>query len=373
MELEQGRMPKRKNTAKPSEVAESTNRGKKTKAQKEMQKSNENDEEAANYSSKDYWNERYCLPCDDNKALLKNDILSHEWYYTFEDLSPLLMQQDIIKHRKKEMSSMKVLEIGCGNKPLITSFNELTEESKPLFQSKNLYGIDFSDKVIQFLQDSQIDNLEDTVAVAASKLKKQKEVELTTSQSSSEKKEIIDKSIHFECVDARSLSYDNNSFDIIIDKGTMDAMLSEKKKHKGIENAQKMISEMIRCISLKNGLIMIISHIHPESTAFSVFFEDILSPALMDIKQGVVWKLHCHATSRNFDSDDEEEEENEGEAAKKSSEGYGTVYCLTCCERRTTRNKETLPNEVFLEFFEYDPNDLEEDLDEEDGDEEEDS
>jgi 2-polyprenyl-3-methyl-5-hydroxy-6-metoxy-1,4-benzoquinol methylase len=359
-------MPKRKSTtSKPSEVAKpAATRDKKSKNVKELEKSNTAyDEEDANYSSKDYWNERYCLPCDDNTALLKNDLLSHEWYYTFEDLAPLIMQQDIIKHRKNEMSQMKVLEIGCGNKPLITSFNELTEESKPLFQSKNLYGIDFSEKVIEFLQDCQKDTEASVDSVSASNVKKQKK---TTSQSSSEKKETIDKKIHFECLDARNLStsYDNNSFDIIIDKGTMDAMLSEKKKNKGIENAQKMISEMIRCISTKNGLIMIISHIHPESTAFSVFFEDILSPALMDIKQGVVWKLYCHATSRNDESDDEGEEVKDEESAEKAPEGFGTVYCLTCCERRTTRNKESLANEVFLEFFEYDPNDEETDADE---------
>lgn len=291
-------------------------KGQQEKGKKKQRKEVEsNQEEVIDYASKDYWNERYCAPCvtvpSDQK---EENILSHEWYYSFEDLSPLFLKQDILIHRSQDVGSMRILEVGCGNQPLLPGFLTLSnEEVKLNFQGENLYGIDFSDQVIEQLNNN------------------------STS------------SIHYECKDARKLSYGSDSFDIIIDKGTMDAMLSEKDQKKGIINAKLMVKEMIRCVTTKHGLIMIVSHIEPESEEFSLLLEDILMPAMMDLKVGVVWKLHVHSGGKD------ENGEPQG----------GTVYCITCTEKRSTRSKNSSPNEVFVEFFEYDSDEEEEEEEEE--------
>lgn len=308
-----------KRSAKTAQVnaVESKKGGRK----KQKVESEENAEEQIDYASKDYWNERYCTPCAVEPSSsaaepTKESILAHEWYYTFDDLAPLIFKQEIFQKRSSEISSIKILEVGCGNQPLLPSFLTYQNEDIPSeFVGENLYGFDFSDKVIQQLQrDSN--------------------------------------GIHYECKDARKLDYISDSFDIIIDKGTMDAMLSEKNREKGVINAKLMVKEMIRLVTRKHGLVMVVSHIEPDTEEFSVLVEEIMMPSLQNEKEGVIWKLHVHGAG--------------GEAQG------GTVYCLTCTEKRVTRTKNTAPNEIFVEFFEYgDSEDDEEDGDEEEEEEEE--
>jgi hypothetical protein len=82
-----------------------------TKKMKKEVKNSEGAGAADNYSSAEYWNNRYCVPCD-NTADAGNattDILSHEWYYTYDELAPLILKQDLFKHHQ-DFSHMKVLE-----------------------------------------------------------------------------------------------------------------------------------------------------------------------------------------------------------------------------------------------------------------------
>jgi ubiquinone/menaquinone biosynthesis C-methylase UbiE len=291
-----------------------------TKKMKKEVKNSEVAEAADNYSSAEYWNNRYCVPCD-NTADTTTDILSHEWYYTYDELAPLILKQDLFKHLQ-DFSRMKVLEVGCGNKTLIQHFDKLLNEKEQLryFENDQLYGIDFSDNVIKQLNESQAKNK---------------------------------KKIHYVSMDARHLAYDDDHFDFIIDKGTMDAMLSEKQKKKGIANATQLISEMIRVLSTSHGCLMIISHIEIDTEEYELFLHDILSPLLLDVKKGVIWKLNIHSVQSG---------------QEETGSQYGTVYCLTCCERRVTRDKSQIPNEILVEIHEY--SDEEEENDDEEQQEE---
>ena len=295
-------------------------RGREKKDQKELTKKSKIQEEQdeLNYSSKDYWNDRYCIPCDPKKPV-ESEILSHEWYYTFDELAPLITKLDLFKKRD-DFGLMKILEIGCGNKPLIESFHNLKDESgKSYFLKDQLYGVDFSDNCIKLLNNAQKGN----------------------------------EKINYISMDARHLIYNDESFELIIDKGTMDAMLSEKQRKKGIENATQMISEMIRVLSSSCGTIMIISHIEYDSEEYELFVQDILSPLLLEEKRGVYWKLDIHSVERKAEEGEEDNEEKQ----------YGTVYCITCYERKNTRSKYQIPNDIFVEIFEY-SDDEGEDIDE---------
>ena len=71
-----------------------------------------------NYSSEDYWNSRY----DNNNN-------SHDWYYTFDILKPLIditINKMTFPKVNNNYSNMDILEIGCGDRPLAIGISSHT-------------------------------------------------------------------------------------------------------------------------------------------------------------------------------------------------------------------------------------------------------
>ena len=93
------------------------------------------------YSSEAYWDNRY------QGIVRKSGEESLEWYYSFDTLSPLIHQA--VKITKTNSTPCVVLEIGCGDRPLIPGFMY----ADGVFQDRDfsLHAIDFSRSVIDLL------------------------------------------------------------------------------------------------------------------------------------------------------------------------------------------------------------------------------
>ena len=92
-------------------------------------KSNADDIEEV-YSSKEFWDQRY------------KDGYQHAWYYSYKELEPLL--------KKYVQSSHNVLEVGCGDSPIIADLyndNEVRSEGDEVFY----VGVDYSETIINTL------------------------------------------------------------------------------------------------------------------------------------------------------------------------------------------------------------------------------
>ena len=149
-----------------------------------------------NYSKKEYWNERF-----------NQTNANFDWYADWDQLSkyfiPILTPES------------KILMVGCGNSKL--------SEQMYLSNYKNIINIDISNIVIE-------------------KMKKQYP------------------EMKWQEMDATKMSFENNLFDCIIDKGTLDAIMCGEDP---IPPAN-LIKEMYR-VTKKSGNFCIITHGEPET------------------------------------------------------------------------------------------------------------
>jgi ubiquinone/menaquinone biosynthesis C-methylase UbiE len=144
-----------------------------------------------NYAKKEYWNERF-----------NQTDTNFDWYADWDQLSkyfiPILNPDS------------NILMVGCGNSKLSNQMY--------LSNYKNIINIDISDIVIQ-------------------KMKKQYP------------------EMDWQVMDATKMSFENNSFDCSIDKGTLDAIMCGNDPLP----PANLIKEMIR-VTKKGGNICIITH-----------------------------------------------------------------------------------------------------------------
>ncbi len=125
-----------------------------------------------------------------------------------------------------------ILEVGCGDVPLgqdiISSIRELYRSEKRKDAGKILKSvtcIDYSSTVIEAMKAKQ------------------------TSQTSGEP--LIP--LEFTCADARKLPYQDERFHFVLEKGTMDAMLSDSDM--GSDNCRSIVAEMARVVTV-GGMIL---------------------------------------------------------------------------------------------------------------------
>eukprot|EP00340_Litonotus_pictus_P007048 CAMPEP_0170519522 /NCGR_PEP_ID=MMETSP0209-20121228/4907_1 /TAXON_ID=665100 ORGANISM="Litonotus pictus, Strain P1" /NCGR_SAMPLE_ID=MMETSP0209 /ASSEMBLY_ACC=CAM_ASM_000301 /LENGTH=320 /DNA_ID=CAMNT_0010805427 /DNA_START=48 /DNA_END=1007 /DNA_ORIENTATION=- len=122
---------------------------------------------------------------------------------------------------KHEKETSKVLNLGCGN----------AEMSEDMYADGyiNISNIDISENVIEQMK------------------VRNKEKKMT-----------------WEVMDVMNLSYSDNSFDLVVDKSTIDAILCGESS---FINVSKMIKEVDRVLKV-NGIYMIISYGQPENRLF---------------------------------------------------------------------------------------------------------
>mmetsp|Transcript_3657 Transcript_3657/g.7573 ORF Transcript_3657/g.7573 Transcript_3657/m.7573 type:complete len:247 (+) Transcript_3657:191-931(+) len=148
----------------------------------------------AQYGKKDYWDERY-----------KSDEEHFEWYQRFSGIEHI-----ISKYIKR---SDRILVAGCGNSRM----------SRALYDDgyENITNIDFSEVVINQMS-------------------------------------LFEPKLHWEVMDVKDLAYEDGSFDVVIAKGTLDAVLCA-----GLQDGKRMIEEVDRVLS-DGGIFVPISFGLPE-------------------------------------------------------------------------------------------------------------
>ena len=192
-----------------------------------------------------------------------------------------------------------VLEIGCGDQPLIAGL-----ASHKKLEFCRLVAIDFAPSV-----------------VATCKRKA-----LTTSSSSTQDSKLSKCGLNQEYIemDARSMNFMDQDFDFIVDKGTIDAMLCDEEK--GMHNAAKIFMEVIRCLHNDGGQFMLISHMEVDSDELTQVLVEALTPAL-NTKSFLTWKLDAHILPQ---------------------EDSATVYVLKSALRPQTRSITSANQDVSL-------------------------
>lgn len=214
----------------------------------------------SSYSSQEYWESRY----QDPKGF-------HEWYCSYDNLKPLLEMNLTLED--------SVLEIGCGDSPLLTGMLAAGHTGK-------LHAIDFSDSIIKKV-------IEDHPKSTPSSNK-----------------------IEYLVMDARNLTYDSDVWDAVIDKGTLDAMLCDKET--GLSNARELIEEACRVLNKISGKMCFISHIQVETSEFNDWMQNCVLPVLDNYRSNL-WKVEAHTGSTS------------------NEQNSPTVYIISSKPRKLTR------------------------------------
>ena len=155
------------------------------------------------YGEKEYWKKHY-----------KNiDNNTFDWLLDYSDV------KDIISSLKISKESGKILNVGCGN----------SEFSEHMYDDgyHNIQNIDISQELINYMSE-RIQNRP---------------------------------GLTYEVMDILDMKFTNNSFDLIIDKGTFDAISCS---YDYFINIAKMMKEIQRVLKV-GGYYMIISYEEPEN------------------------------------------------------------------------------------------------------------
>ncbi|EJD43760.1 S-adenosyl-L-methionine-dependent methyltransferase [Auricularia subglabra TFB-10046 SS5] len=160
------------------------------------------------YQDKDYWDERYA----------KDDGF-HDWFKGYSELKPLL--DELVPDR-----SARILMLGCGNSAL----------SKDMWEAgyKNIVNIDYSPVVIDHMR--TVHSGMDTMT--------------------------------WRVMDIRHLEFEDGSFDVVIDKGTMDAMLAGVKDvwnppQDIVDSCNAEVREAIRVLRPEGGVFIYLTFAQP--------------------------------------------------------------------------------------------------------------
>ena len=155
-----------------------------------------------NYGDKKYWEERY----DEQNGT------TFDWLEDYESIKPIIDNLGI----KKES---RILKLGCSN-------NEFSEKMFDEVYTHN-YNIDICQNVIEFMKTRNKDR----------------------------------KGLHFDVMDASDMAYKDETFDLVIDKSTIDAILCGDHCFMLVAKMLKEISRVLKT----GGYYIIISYGNPET------------------------------------------------------------------------------------------------------------
>ncbi|KAH9893400.1 S-adenosyl-L-methionine-dependent methyltransferase [Cubamyces lactineus] len=162
------------------------------------------------YGTKEYWDQRYAQESEDS---------SFDWFKSYNDIA------DIIRELIPDKSS-RVLMLGCGNSTL----------SQDMYDDgyKNIVNTDYSGILIEKMRHKH-------------------------AQSRPE--------MEWHEMDIRDLKFEDDSFDVAIDKGTMDAMMTAKADvwdppEEVVQNCNREVDEVLRVLR-KGGIFIYLTFGQP--------------------------------------------------------------------------------------------------------------
>lgn len=155
-----------------------------------------------NYGDKKYWEERY----EEQKGT------TFDWLEDYESIKPIIEKFGITKESR-------ILSVGCGN----SEFSEKMYDDGYIHN----YNIDICQNVINYMKERNKDK----------------------------------KGLHYEVMDVRDLKYKDETFDLVVDKSTIDALLCGDNS---FLNVAKMTKEISRVLKV-GGIYLVISYGQPEN------------------------------------------------------------------------------------------------------------
>ncbi|KAF9269069.1 S-adenosyl-L-methionine-dependent methyltransferase [Marasmius fiardii PR-910] len=163
------------------------------------------------YGTKEYWNQRYAQESENG---------SFDWFKSYGEISDIM--RDLIPDR-----SSKILILGCGNSKLS---EEMYEDN-----FKNIVNVDYSAVVIEQMQ----------------------------RRHNQERPEM-----QWHEMDVRELRFPDDSFDVVIDKGTMDAMMTAKgdiwnPPQQVVDDCTREVQEAVRVLRKGSGLFIYLTFGQP--------------------------------------------------------------------------------------------------------------
>jgi len=208
------------------------------------------------YGDKSFWDNRY-----------RTQEGKYDWYLSYSQLCDVMLPHIGVKdspssssatgtaasaaapssamaegksEEKRERSSVRTLIVGCGNSDL----------------SENMYDDGFTNQV-------SVDYSEVVISKMRESLKDKP-------------------NIKFETMDCRSMSFKDNEFDLVIDKGTLDAILCGNDSAK---NSSEMLDQCSRVLK-PGGVFLIFTYGQPQSRLS--YLE----------KPKLNWKVACHVLGK---------------------------------------------------------------------------
>ncbi|CAG8836539.1 40059_t:CDS:2, partial [Gigaspora margarita] len=154
-------------------------------------------DDVSSYRIREYWNQRYSKEPSNT---------TFDWFKTYKDLKPSFDEH----LQNKDVS---ILMLGCGNSTL----------SEDMYDAgyHNITNVDFSAIVIENMQTRCIDKV----------------------------------GMSWLVMDIRDLKFPEETFDVIIDKGTMDALMSDEgnvwdPKPETVENVKRAVDQVVRVLKI---------------------------------------------------------------------------------------------------------------------------
>jgi SAM-dependent methyltransferase len=253
------------------------------------------------YGSHRYWEDRYSVlfqrivrtstkaSDDDEPSRTHADdyVKPFAWYFSYGELRPIILPLILEEVDDCDDASaasrgglavlgpIGILEIGCGDSPLGVGIAEEIMELEATAGWKHSDVIqrivcsDYSSSVIDVLRKGKEDT-ESSFAV-----------------------DVGDVPVSFEVIDARKLPYADGSFDLILEKGVLDAMLSDAEK--GRNNCVAILSECGRAL-VYDGFFVIVSHQNPNTSSGKRWLEGVIYYGLQKVS-GTNWLVEIHSSS----------------------------------------------------------------------------
>lgn len=185
---------------------------------------------------------------------------------------------------------ISVVEVGCGDVPmgrdLARSIQDL-EGSTGVGAAdilKKVVCLDYSQNVVDAMREEQ--KLHDRSYAA--KHSKGSTIPVT-----------------YEVADARKLPYADESFHLLLEKGTLDAMLSDNDG-KGSNNCRLIVAECARVVS-RRGCIVIVSHLNAHVQAGLEWLNDVIVPGLRKGAGQFEWQVEVHGSEATTPTENEED------------------------------------------------------------------
>lgn len=237
-------------------------------------------------------------------------------------------EEDVVEREGLSKNGpISVIEIGCGDVPLgaglALELKELETQTgaSTLKVVKEICCTDYSRSVVSSMQAQYRSFAKDEIRPKHSA-------------------DIGNVPLKFVVADARKLDYDNRRFELILEKGTLDAMLSDQKD--GVQNCVQIMRECARVLAI-NGYIVLVSHLNAHTERGIGWLQDVVFEGLRggDPESGYVIEVHGNS-----------EVQEDSKTALPGTPGPA-VYIIRKKEKETSCEVEEENTSIPVKFFAY--------------------